>query len=195
MTQLSGFMREGFAAVRDALDDAVARANLHLRPETITKAAARRVRATLKLLETLLRRLLVLMAAELTLDPVRERGDREHAPNPRKRQRGFVLMPVWRSDLLRLEGLETGYPGLSRNHTGTSLLLDRVSRLRALIENPHTAAKRMARMLARLKREGALRPMALPQTGLHRQRPELGLVASILPQMIGEALSGWYDTS
>ena len=42
MTQLSGFMQEGFAAVRDALDDAVARANLHLRLETFTKAAAKR---------------------------------------------------------------------------------------------------------------------------------------------------------
>ena len=195
MSPTTGFIEEGLAAIGDTLDGAVARADLHLRPETVTKGAARRVRATLRLLETLLRRLLVLMAAELTLAPVRERAGDKPASGARRGQRGFTLLPVMGGDLSRLAGLDRVRRKPGWNWTTTGLLLDRIGRLRQLTENPAPAARRMARLLARLKASRAPRPVAFAQGGLHRHGHQLALIAGILPQMIGEALSDWYDTS
>ena len=195
MTQIGGFIGDGLVAVRDTLDEAVARANLHLMPVTVTKTMARRVRATLKVLETILRRLLVLLAAEVALEPVRKSAPRDRRHARARGPRGFTLLPVMGGDLSRLEGVSRFRPEPAWNRTETGTLLDRISRLRQLIENPAPAARRMARLLERLKRKGAPRPVALPQGGLHRHGHELALIAGILPQLTGEALAGWYDTS
>ena len=53
----------------------------------------------------------------------------------------------------------------------------------------------MARLLARLKAAQAPRPTAFAQPGLYRQGARLALIGRALPDAIGHALAGWYDTS
>ena len=201
MPDFSGFIGDGIKAVRDALDTAAARVNLHLHPDTLTRAAARRLKRTLGVLETVLRRLLVLMAAEIELAPLAprtpsaaKRPDAATTP-PQPARRGFALMPVLRYDAVRLEDLKDRARPRHQGAANATPLRHRCDTLRRLLENPYPAAKRMARLLARLKRAGAAKPVVLPQTGLSRLKPDLALTASILPERVGDALAGWYDTS
>jgi len=73
-----------------------------------------------------------------------------------------------------------------------------IARLVALIrilKNPEPHARRLARTIQRWQAKGEARPHVVPMTGRHRLDPELGLVASLLPQLLNEALKGWADTS
>ena len=194
MSDQAGFIAEGFAAMREVFDELVGRYNLHLHPDEITRSLARRVRRTVKLLETMLRRLLALMAAEMSLEPARPSGPRDRTRPVTKRPRGFVLLlpPGGCLSSLQAEKLAGRKP--ARNRPSTGLLLARLFRLQRLLENPAPAARRMARLLARLKASGAPRPPAFPQSGLYRYGARLALVADALPHAVREALAGWYDT-
>lgn len=201
MSNLTGFVAEGFSAVRDALDTAATRANLHLRPETISRAAARRVRATLKRVEAILRQLLVLLAAEIgPLPAVASTAPQTSARTPRTpapgtRRTSFVLMPVYRYDGAALEALQARPRKMHRAHTVTTPLLDRVETIRRLLDNPWPAARRMACLISRLKREGAPEPIIGAQDRLHRYGTAFGMVAHALPERVKTAFRAWPDTS
>ncbi|WP_300377277.1 hypothetical protein [Henriciella sp.] len=200
MSNLTGFLTEGFNAVRDALDTAAARANLHLRPETISRAVARRVRATLKRIEAILRQLLVLLAAEIGPLPAAATAPQAPARTPRTpapgtRRTSFVLMPVYRYDGAALQVLQARASKMYRAHTVTTPLLDRLHTLRTLLDNPWPAARRMARLISRLKREGAPEPIIGAQDRLHRYGTAFGMFAHALPERVKTAFRAWPDTS
>ena len=195
MSDADGFVGDCLARLKDALSGLSAGANLHLDHPVITRAMAARLKAGLRAIETMLRRLLLLMAVELKLAPVRKRPART-----RDRRIGpglpwhFELMPVERGDPSRLADL-MARPAASRSPVRTGLILDRFRTMAGLLANPDNAARRMARLLERLKRRGAIRPWCPPQPRLHKFGHELGLIAGALPGLVNEALAGWYDTS
>lgn len=209
-----GFIEAGLGAIREALRLAAAQAGLGEREGTITLCAARRFRSTLRQLETLLRRLIVLIAAGLDLapeppraphqtDPVipakagisgRESGQLD-SPRPEAR-RGyrFILTPEAGFDpAIRLALLAR--PKLYPNCTGIGPLLDRFQTLMRHLDRPERLARRMARHLARMRAAGAMRPICPPPQHTHRLGHELGVIADYLPFAIRDALAGWYDTS
>ena len=61
MDRMQGFVETGLATAARALQAAGDRAGLHLAPDTLTHTAARRLRSSLRAIETLVRRLLVLI--------------------------------------------------------------------------------------------------------------------------------------
>lgn len=213
-----GFIEAGLAAMRDALEIAAERAGLILQRYELTRAAARAFRARVRELETLLRRLLVLMAAEIEVratDTPRllaEAGPPCHSTphqdtpgageacwpaDPRQNRRPggyrFVLLPVLTFDLDapdRFAGLVRTAP----KPPDRTPLMHRYATLRALLSNPAPLARRMARHLARLKAAGEPKPVCLPQPGLHRFEAALATFALALPLEIAEALGGWYDS-
>ena len=63
-----------------------------------------------------------------------------------------------------------------------------------MIEDPARAARRMARLLAREKQAGALKPICVPQERLYRFDAEFGLIAAALPGLVSEVMPTWYDT-
>lgn len=200
MERMQGFVETGLAAAGRALQAAGDRAGLHLAPDTLTRPVARRLRSSLRVIETLVRRLLVLIAASLELEdrnrsarPVRDR--QTSAPVPGRRACVFELMPPATFDPATFERMDaTAAHAPHQNYTGIRLLLDRFHTLRAVIEDPARAARRMARLLAREKEAGALKPICLPQERLHRFDPEFGLIAAALPGLVAEVLPVWYDT-
>ena len=67
------FFEQAFRTVGDGLLRIVARANLHLKPMTLTKSLKRRCLADLRQLAVILRRLIFLMALAIELAPARPR--------------------------------------------------------------------------------------------------------------------------
>ncbi|WP_147372305.1 hypothetical protein [Henriciella barbarensis] len=170
----------------------------------------------LRQLETLLRRLLVLMATELSADfeikaPVIPEAakplsgtsstqtapsetTRTHPERARSTHTSFpllrILRPYTAEDAARLGAL----PRRAPRPVDETLLVHRYCTLLKHLQHPERLTRRMARHLARLRAAGEIRPTCLPQPGLHRLSAELGALAACLPAMIGAALSGWYDT-
>ena len=204
-----GFIDAGLAALRDALETAAERAGLILRRYKLTRTAARAFRAKVRQLETVLRRLVVLMAADIEIAninplipakagtsssqtaPSQDISSAE--PSRRTRPRGFILIPNSQYDPEKFEALRALPRGVQKPVDETPLV-HRYDTLRALIENPHALARRMARHLARWKAAGDSRPHCPAQPGLHRLSAELGAVASLLPRAVNDSLRGWYDS-
>ncbi|WP_018146724.1 hypothetical protein [Henriciella marina] len=205
-----GFIEAGLAALRDALETAAETAGLILRRYRLTRTAARAFRAKVRQLETVLRRLVVLMAADIEIANINpltpaqagvsssqtapSQDTRAH-PEPSRRTgpRGFILIPNSQYDPEKFEALRAlsrGAPAL----VDETPLVHRYDTLRALIENPHALARRMARHLARWKAAGDSRPHCPAQPGLHRLSAELGAIASLLPRAVNDSLKGWYDS-
>ncbi|RIJ15082.1 hypothetical protein D1227_13460 [Henriciella mobilis] len=214
-----GFIETGLNAIRDALLAAADRAGLTLAETHVTHHAARRFRSTVRQLETLLRRLIVLIAAGLDLAPEPPRAPHHTDPvilakaGPSGRESGhpdtprpktprpyhFALTPKAGFDPDKLIALrERQKAGLAqsyRNCTGIRPLLDRFQTLMRHLDKPERLARRMARHLARLRAAGEPRPICPPPQHTHRLGHELGVIADYLPFAIGDALAGWYDTS
>ena len=211
-----GFIRDSFNAMIGALECAAERAGLITRHAPVTRTAARRFMTRLRQLETVLRRLLVLMAAELSADlemkapvipeaakPLSGTSSNQTAPSETTRTHSErarsththfpllrILRPYIAEDAARLSALPRRPP----RPVDETLLVHRYCTLLKHLQHPERLARRMARHLARLRAAGEIRPTCAPQPGLHRLSPELGALAACLPAMIAAALSDWYDT-
>lgn len=196
MSRLDGFLHEGFTAIGDTLTEALGRSGLYLAPATLGKMAARRFRASLKLLETLLRRLLVLMALQMEGAPrqTRPSGPARDERPAGPRARGFVLVPPYRYDPQALEALQAGRHPPKPGPVPAGPLLHRYRTLIGLLADPEPTARRMARRLARLRASGEAAPIIFPLERLHRLGPALGLIAAALPGHLNLALASFYDS-
>lgn len=195
MSDHSGFIAAGFRAVGEGLADLCFIAGLDRKAVTLTGRMYARVRRGLLFFETLVRRLLILMAAGLDLPPVRRAapagvlpwgsGREKAPPSPR----GFALVKPesYRSGF---EDALAAYAG-QRRAPETGLLLDRYRTLLGLLKDPSLHARRMARYLERLRAARLPRPLCFAMSGLHRVNAELALVAGPLPGLVNRALSGW----
>ncbi len=82
MDQNTSLIEQGLENLRQDLLDLLGGANLHLQPENISASLRARLRAQLKRLETILRRLILLLALTLDLAPVRPRASRQAVSVP-----------------------------------------------------------------------------------------------------------------
>jgi len=73
--------------------------------------------------------------------------------------------------------------------------LARISALYKVLEAPELYARRLARSLDRQRKRGDPKPHALPTASACRLRPELGLIATALPGLLGAALEGGDNSS
>jgi hypothetical protein len=202
-----GFIEAGLVAIRDALETAAERAGLIVRRHDLTIAAARAFRSKCRALETMLRRLIVLMAAGMEVETARDESpltparagasSSQTAPSEacarQPRHRGFTLLPDCRFDPEALERLRAR-PRAAPKAPGFVPLLHRYRTLLLHLANPQRLARRMARHLAASKAAGDPRPLCLPQPGLHRLDRELGAIAALLPDAVRGSLAGWYDS-
>lgn len=201
MDNQTSLLEQGFEDLRNDLLDTLGEANLHLQPETITRTLHARVRAKLKVIETLLRRLILLLAMTLDLPPVRPRAVRPAAPLPEGVEDVTAsfrahLPPQYRMVLMPPP---SGVPGefsalAPARRTGPILampLLRRAAGLLKVMKQPDAAARRMARLIERMKKRSDARPYCLPIAGCHRLRPELALLAGAIRLQVNAALADW----
>lgn len=217
MNGMQAFVEQGLAAARKALLGVRAEAGLHLEPKTISKRLRARVRGRLKAIETIVRRLITLMATTLEIappphpEPAGRAG--EAAPAPLSEGGEDVTAafralapPVYRLRLTarKLPGLVdwqdmfAGAGSASALSTGPVLaapLIAQIVALHRVLKNPEPAARRLARRLAQMKARREPRPICPPGTGDFRLGAELGSVSTALPSLLTRGLADWPDTS
>lgn len=197
MQKPASFIETCLSEIGNALIDAVGRAGLHLRPDTLTKTAAARLRAAMHLIESLLRRTLVLLAAETDIGPVAPARTSRPGTQGQRPRAGyqFCYVPEYRYDGAWLDEVH-GRPGrAAAGAIRIAPFLHRWRTLTALIENPERAARRMAHALRRSARAGNPKPICPPHQARHRLSAELGLIAGLLPVRVNCALDAWFDSS
>ena len=208
MVDHTAFLAQGFRLVGYALAETVSRANLHLKPDTLTRAVKRRCMAEFRVLATLIRRLIFLMALSIELPDVR------HGPV----KSGIVSHSPVKSGMDGVEDVTASFgpqpagfrlaPGLSgpcpdalrtapRPAPGPVSAAPAIARWAALhriLKDPERAARRLARTIRRWRAGGEPKPLVVPMAHGHRLRPELGLVAGLLPQLLNTQMQDWPDT-
>ena len=199
MTQLTGFIEEGFSTVRDAVVETMDRLSVDFRP-VLTQAVARYARRQIKLVETLLRRLLVLLAAELG-PPAPVKPSTPDAPTgtgaaaPESKRSLFQLVPSLNPVGSGFDDLRAGAHPATGPDTDAAPLLHRLGLLLQHLDNPVPLARRMARILNRVKAAGDPRPFMMPLQGLARVPHPVALLAQALPVRGNDVLRRWFDTS
>ncbi len=205
MTGSSDLISHGLREASLALTSIIGLTNIHLKPLTLPRSLMRRASGRLKQLEIIVRRLLTLMALALTLPAVRPRTCLTPAtPVPLPEGTEIVTFPapyrfalsgrVQRDVDPEASGL---FPGCVRasGPVPAAPFLARVSALYKVLETPDLYAKRLARSLARQRKRGDPKPVALPMASTYRLRPELGAIATALPGLLSAALEKWDNSS
>ena len=215
MIGLDAFIDQGLAAARNALLGVRAEAGLHLAPKTVSKRLHARVRSRLKAIETIVRRLITLMAAALEVAPAGGAGATGRAAAPTAQPDGaedvtqsFAALqgPVYHLRLTArpVRGLADWHQMLAGSGSASALatgpvpaapLLAQIVALHRVLKDPEPAARRLARHLAGLKARRQPRPICPPSAGDFRLGAELGSVSTALPGLITRALADWPDTS
>ena len=194
MTNPSAFVSHGIAQAQRALEGVATMTNAHLNPTTLGRTLAQRARAELARLEIIIRRLLTLMALGLVLPPVPVRAFSVHPSCTgrveTKASTGITgLSP-------RLLGPDMDRAGLATTARAcgpvqAAPILARLAALQELLAAPEAHARRLARTLERQRKAGEAAPMALPMTRTHRLPPELGAIATALPELLRDAFKSW----
>ena len=194
MTNPSAFVSHGIAQAQRALAGIAAMTNAHLNPTTLKRTLAQRARAELTRLEIIIRRLLTLMALGLVLPPVPVRAFSVHPS---------CTGGVETKASGRLTGLSPRLLGPDMDGSAMASatrtcgpvqaapILARLAALQELLAAPEAHAKRLARAFERQRKAGEAAPMALPMTRTHRMPPELGAIASALPELLRTAFKSW----
>ncbi|MEH6489748.1 hypothetical protein [Hyphomonas oceanitis] len=194
MTNPSAFVTHGIAHAQRALAAVAALTNAHLNPSTLKRTLAQRARAELARLEIIIRRLLVLMALGLVLQPVPVRASSGHHPDAERVEtkasgRLTGLSPRVLGPDMDRDGLATA--ARSCGPVQAAPILARLAALQELLAAPEAHAKRLARTLERQRKAGEAAPMALAMNRTHRMPPELGAIATALPELLRNAFKSW----
>ena len=219
MNGMAAFIEQGLKAAQGAVLDVRAQAGLHLEPDSVSRRVRARVRGRLKVIETIVRRLIILMAAALDLPPLPQAspgqtGAAASAPRPALADTvedvtdtfGTSYGPVHRLNLTgrRTDGLMDWQDAFAGKGAAQTLvagpvpaapLIAHIIALQRLLKDPAPTARRLARHLAQMKARQEPRPVCPPSTGNFRLGAELGSVASALPGLVSRAVADWPDTS
>jgi hypothetical protein len=194
MSNSSAFVTHGITHAQRALSAVAAMTEAHLNPSTLKRTLAQRARAELARLEIIIRRLLVLMALGLVLPPVAVRASSGHHPDTER---------VETKTSGRLTGLSPRVMGPDMDGSALAKatracgpvpaapILARLAALQELLAAPEAHARRLARTLERQRKAGEAAPMALPMNRTHRMPPELGAIATALPELLRDAFRSW----
>jgi hypothetical protein len=185
--------------IRISLAEATYDAGLTHEPETVPQSVARRLKAHMKELAIILRRLIMLMALSLCLEAVKPRPPakprQDDEPVMTKAQVPFSIALSGQTQVYSLDG--PGFPEGGARVSGpvpAASLMRRFEALARILRNPEKYAVRLARVMERRRRAGAPRPIcqAMPT---HRLKPELGAIAAALPMLLADAFDQWNNSS
>jgi len=178
---------------------------VHITEHVPSKWKLRRASTRLKALETLVRRLIMLLALDVEWEPttpraVQPKPNPDNIPEtidgveialfPKARQRGLSLMPriidiSERPDLSHLPRVATPL------HISTKRFTRRIVALQEVLEAPEAHAKRLARHLSKLRKSKEPAPVLIPLAIPNGLAPEIGLLSGGLAMRLGDALKSW----
>ncbi|MEO1476383.1 MAG: hypothetical protein AAFS13_08365, partial [Pseudomonadota bacterium] len=178
---------------------------VHIAEHVPSKWKLRKASTRLKALETLVRRLIMLLALEVEWEPkapraVQTKPDPHKIPEtidgvetvefPNARQRGLSLMPriIDISERLDVSHLPRRSTPI---HISTKRFARRIVALQKVLEAPEAHAKRLARHLSKLQKSKEPAPVLIPLAIPNGLAPEIGLLSGGLAMRLGDALEVW----
>jgi len=192
MKDRTDFLSQAWYTLARAIAEAGVNADMDRTPETITKSLNRQVRAELKRLAILLRRLIFLMALQMDLAPTAVRPGRNyHAPKKETSEYRytFTILPAASRPCPHFLKGPVTVP-----HRGPVPAAPLIARWQAMLDtmkHHKRRARRLARTIQRWRAAGDARPHVVPIPKTHRMSAALGLVSGGLTVKLIEALKAW----
>jgi hypothetical protein len=192
MKDSTDFFSQAFYTIARAIAEAGVNADLFKTPETIAKSVRRRVRAELKRLAVLLRRLIFLAALQMELAPLPPRTGSNYydpkAPDTDYRY-AFTMVPAPSRPCPHFMKGPVIVP--SRGPVPAAPLIARWQAMLDTMKHHKRRAKRLARTIQRWQAAGEARPHVPPIPRSQRMPAALGLVSGGLTVKLIEALKAW----
>ncbi|MEO1476148.1 MAG: hypothetical protein AAFS13_07175 [Pseudomonadota bacterium] len=178
---------------------------VHLSEHVPSKWKLRKASTRLKALETLVRRLIMLLALDVAWEPktpraIQTKPDREDAAEtingveiaqfPKARQRGLSLMPRI-IDISKRPDFSHLPRGATPIHMSTKRFARRIIALQKVLDAPEAHAKRLARHLSKLRKPKEPAPVLIPLAIPNGLAPEIGLLSGGLAMRLSAAFKAW----
>ncbi|WP_139792384.1 hypothetical protein [Henriciella litoralis] len=199
MENMLAFIKNGLATLKDALQDAWGLADIDLYPTAVTHAAARRLSASLRFVTRLLRRVLVLMALEIEVElsakPKPENPGDPASQAPQLIGPSFAYLVADRLDPNAPRAPETRPSTAHLDPPDLTKLHQRYQLLKAMLENPAKAARRMAFRLRRLRANGEMRPVCTYEKRPRRNWQKLDGLPNLLAFELNAGLRRFFSSS
>ncbi|MEZ6000073.1 hypothetical protein [Hyphomonas sp.] len=196
MTDRTAFLSQAFNTLARAIAEAGVNVDLYKTPETISKSVNRRVRAELKRLAVLLRRLIFLLALQMELAPLKPRvGSNYYEPKQEDAEYRYIftMVPVpSRPCPYFLRGPVTlPVPG----PVPAAPLIARWQAMLDTMKHHKRRARCLARTIQSWQAAGEARPHVPPIPNTHRMPAAIALVSGGLTVQLLDALKAWPDSS
>ncbi len=196
MTDRTDFFSQAFYTIARAIAEAGVNVDLFKNPQTIAQSVNRRVRAELKRLAVLLRRLIFLAALQMELTPLKPRvGSNYYEPKKTDAEYRctFTMVPAPSRPCPHfLEGPVT-VP--SRGPVPAAPLIARWNAMLDTLKHHKRRARCLARTIQRWQAAGEAKPHVPPIPHTHRMPAAVALVSGGLTVQLLEALKRWPDSS
>ena len=195
MTDRAGFLSHALYTIARAIAEAGVNVDLFKTPETIAKSVNRKVRAELKRLAVLLRRLIFLMALQMELAPLKPRiGSNYYEPKQEDAAYRYVFTMVPAPSRPCPHFLKGPVTVPSRGPVPAAPLIARWQAMLDTLKHHKRRAKCLARTIQRWQAAGEARPHVPPIPNAHRMPAAIALVSGGLTVQLIEALKNWPDT-
>jgi len=194
MKDSTDFFSQAFYKIARAIAEAGVNADLFKTPETIAKSLNRRVRAELRRLAILLRRLIFLAALQMELAPLPPRtGSNYYEPKKPDADYRYVFTMLPAPSRPCPHFLKGPVVVPSRGPVPAAPLIARWQAMLDTLKHHKRRAKRLARTIQRWQAAGEARPHVPPIPRSQRMPAALGLISGGLTVKLIEALKAWPD--
>ncbi|MEZ6002131.1 hypothetical protein [Hyphomonas sp.] len=192
MTERTAFLSQAFNTLARAIAEAGVNVDLYKTPETISKSLNRKVRAELKRLAVLLRRLIFLLALQMELAPLKPRIGSNYYESKQENAEYryiFTMVPAQSRPCPHfLKGPVT--PPVS-GPVPAAPLIARWQAMLDTMKHHKRRARCLARTIQRWQAAGEARPHVPPIPNAHRMPAAVALVSGGLTVQLLEALKSW----
>ncbi|WP_375209576.1 hypothetical protein [Hyphomonas jannaschiana] len=196
MTDRTDFLSHAWHTLVRAIAETGVRAGLYKTPETIAKSVNRKVRAELKRLAVLLRRLIFLMALQMDLTPLTPRpGSNYYEPKKEDAEYRYIFTMVPAPSRPCPHFMKGPVTVPLRGPVPAAPLIARWQAMLDTLKHHKRRAKCLARTIQRWQTAGEARPHVPPIPHAHRLPAAIALVSGGLTVQLIDALKRWPDSS
>jgi len=196
MTDRTAFLSQAFNTLARAIAEAGVNVDLYKTPETISKSLNRKVRAELKRLAVLLRRLIFLLALQMELAPLKPRiGSNYYEPKKPDADYRYIFTMVPAQSRPCPQFLKGPVALPTPGPVPAAPLIARWNAMLDTMKHHKRRARCLARTIQRWQAAGEARPHVPPIPKAHRLPAAIALVSGGLSVQLVEALKNWPDSS
>jgi hypothetical protein len=199
MTDHTDFFSQAWYTLARAIAEAAVNVGLFKTPETISKSVNRQVRAELKRLAVLLRRLIFLEALQMDLTPLTplkpRMGSNYYEPKKEDAEYRYVFTMVPAPSRPHPNFLKGPVTVPACGPVSAAPLIARWQAMLDALKHHKHRARRLVRTIQRWRAAGEARPHVPPIPNTHRLPAAIALISGGLTVQLLEALKRWPDSS